>query len=59
MCGVSIVPVPLGVEHVQRSVNSACCATFNRPVPLGVEHVLRSVNSSCSIRGRTCATECQ
>ena len=37
MCyGVSIVPVPLGVEHVQRSVNSAS-----------------------SIRGRTCATECQ
>ena len=28
------------------------------PVPL-VEHVLRSVNSACSIRGRTCATECQ
>ena len=49
--GVSIVPVPLGVEHVLRSVSV--------PVPLGVEHVLRSVNSACSIRGRTCATECQ
>ena len=47
------MPVPLGVEHVLRSVNSACSIREH------VEHVLRSVNSACSIRGRTCATECQ
>ena len=45
------MPVPLGVEHIY--------GVSIVPVPLGVEHVLRSVNSACSIRGRTCATECQ
>ena len=64
--GVSVVPVPFGVEHVLRSVSSSCSIrgrTYARvsvvPVPFGVEHASRSVSSSCSIRGRTCATECQ